>query len=161
MLRRLFLLLALGSLTLAIGAAAQNADPDIDRDRYVREIRNYKHKYLARQLELSHERQAEFFRLYDAMEDEIMELNIQTRELEQRVDSDTGATEVELEAASAALFSQKAKEAEIESRYYDRFKQCLTPRQLFRLKGAERGFNKQMVRQHRQMRSSRARHSGR
>ena len=137
-------------LTLAAGAYAQtNADTDMDRERYVREIRSYKHRYLARQLELSDQCRENFFRLYDAMEDELLELNTQTRDLEQRVSANTNASDVELEAASSALFSEKAKEAEIENRYYNQFKEYLTPRQLFKLKGAERNFNRQLMRQHR------------
>lgn len=138
-------------LLLALSCVAVYADDEreYDRERYVREIRNYKHEYLADKLRLSREQQQAFFALYDAMEDEIMSLNAQTRAIERRINDDRSAGEAEVLAAADSIYSRKAREAEIEGRYYRQFKQKLTPRQLVRLKEAERGFNRQLMRQHR------------
>lgn len=149
-------LLAL-SLLLMLPTVAQEPQPETtaeySRERYITEIRAYKHEFLARQLDLSREVQRSFFPSYDAMEDEIMQLNEDTRELERRVENSTEASDVEVEAAAAAIYGQKAREAEIESRYYDIFKEQLSPRQLLRLRGAERRFNQYMMRHHRRARS--------
>lgn len=147
-----YILLVIACL-LPLGSAAQEKDNnDYDRSRYVKEIRNYKHEFLSHELDLDSDRQQAFFELYDAMEDELLDLNEQTREIERRINADPNASEAELQAAADELFGQKAKEAEIEARYYELFKQKLTPRQLFMLKSAERNFNQQLMRQHRRSR---------
>lgn len=132
---------------------AEPATGEYNREQYITVIRSYKHDFLARDLDLSRERQRAFFESYDAMEDELLQLNDDTRELERRINNSAETSEVELEAAAAAIYGQKGKEAEIEARYYDLFKQQLTPRQLFRLRGAERRFNQHLMRHHRRMRS--------
>lgn len=120
-----------------------------DRERYISEVRNYKHEFIARELDIPHEHQQAFFEMYDAMEDEEMQLNQDIRELEQQVISNAEASDVEVEAAAAAVFLQKQKETEIETRYFERFSEVLTPHQLLRLKSVERRFNQQLMRQHR------------
>lgn len=119
---------------------------DEDMDRYVNELRNYKHEFLTRELDLSREQQRNFFELYDAMEDQELQLNAETRELERNVINNSQATEVETEAAINAIWAQKQREAEMEAEYLGRFKEILTPAQLLKLKSAERQFNRQVIR---------------
>lgn len=126
---------------------------DEDRERYITEIRAYKHDFLSRSLELTPEKQREFFELYDEMEDRVMQIGSETRELVNRVEAEGEADEEALEAATDAMFGQKQKEADVENEFYAKFKEVLTPRQLFKLKGAERKFNQQLMRQHRRVRS--------
>lgn len=144
------LILALVALLGAPHLSAQLQDDD--RDRYINEIRAYKHDFLARDLDLSRDQQRTFFEAYDAMEDEIMQLNADTRALERSVSDNADATEVETEAAISAVYSQKQREAEIENEYLERFRQILSPRQLLRLKAAERRFNQRLMRQSRRPR---------
>lgn len=120
--------------------------PDEDMGRYITELRNYKHRFLARELNLSREQQRNFFELYDAMEDQEIQLNAETRELERNVLDNAQATEVETDAAINAIFAQKQREAELEATYLPRFKEVLTPAQLLRLKSVERRFNQHVMR---------------
>ncbi len=136
-----------------LSMTAQQSAPEYDRERYINEIRNYKHDFLARDLDIPRDRQRSFFEHYDAMEDEIMQLNAETRELEGQVESNADATDVEIDAAISSIFNQKQKEAEIENRYLELFREDLTPRQILRLKSAERRFNQQLMRRHRRHRS--------
>lgn len=127
-----------------------------NRERYINEIRAYKHNYIAKELELSKEQQKEFFTVYDEMEDELMKINDETRELERKTEADKDASDTELEAAATAIFSQKQKEGEIEMSYFDKFKKILNNRQLLRLKNTERKFTQQLVRHHRRLQRERA-----
>ena len=89
--KRLFhpLLFILLVIAAAIPSIAQNPVlSSADRQRWLSEIRGYKHDYLARELDLTREQQQDFFPLYDAMEDEVERINADTRELEQRAGSD-------------------------------------------------------------------------
>ena len=74
------------------------------------EMRNFKHDFLAKDLDLSKEQQQEFFSAYDEMEDRINRLNSETRDLEQRVMSDDNASDVELDAAARAVYQLKNEE---------------------------------------------------
>ncbi|MGN0219250.1 MAG: hypothetical protein ACI4AX_03085, partial [Muribaculaceae bacterium] len=53
----------------ATSAAAQPRQTPENRERWKSELRNYKHEFMARELDLSREQQSKFFPLYDQMED--------------------------------------------------------------------------------------------
>ncbi len=131
-------------------ALAQQLNED-DRNRYVNQIRAYKHDFLAKELGLSKAQQDAFFELYDAMEDRTMDLGGEVRDLEKKA-SAAGASDEEMAAAAVALYSQKMREGEIEMEYYEMFKGTLTPAQLVALKSAERKFTQELMRQHRRLR---------
>ena len=131
-------------------ALAQQLNED-DRNRYVNQIRAYKHDFLAKELGLSKAQQDAFFELYDAMEDRTMDLGGEVRDLEKKA-SAAGASDEEIAAAAIALYSQKMREGEIEIEYYEKFKETLTPAQLVALKSAERKFTQELMRQHRRLR---------
>ncbi|MDE6239290.1 MAG: hypothetical protein K2M54_04790, partial [Muribaculaceae bacterium] len=97
------------------------------------------------------EQQQEFFSAYDEMEDRINRLNSETRELEQRVMSNDNASDVELDAAARAVYQLKNEESKIELEYFDQFKKILQPKQLIRLKNAERKFTQQLMNHHRRL----------
>ena len=136
----------------AISALAQGPSEE-DRQRFRAEVRNYKHEFLTRELDLTREQQRDFFPLYDEMDDEIDRINTETRDLERKVDAKTEATDTEVEAAARAVFLQKSAEGQVEEQYFDRFKQILQGRQLLKLRKAEREFTRQLMRQHRRART--------
>lgn len=155
--KRLFhpLLFILLVIAAAIPSIAQNPVlSSADRQRWLSEIRGYKHDYLTRELDLTREQQQDFFPLYDAMEDEVERINTDTRELEQRAAENKDATDLELENAARTIFEQKRAEGQIEMTYFEKFKEILTPQQLLRLKSVERRFTQQLVKQHRRLRQA-------
>jgi len=113
----------------------------------------YKHEMLAKALDLDKEKEKQFFEVYDEMDMRLMQISNETRDLERRVSADADASDTEIEAAAIAIYSQKEKEGKIELEYFDKFKEILTPRQLLRLKSAEREFTSNLVKQHHRMRS--------
>ncbi len=136
-------------LMSAFCAAAQGNLSDTDRQRWLQEIRTYKHEFLAKELSLSKDQQREFFALYDRMEDEVERLNSDTRDTEQRAIDNKDATDLELSNAARTIFELKRAEGQIEMTYFDKFRDILTPRQLLMLKNAERKFTQQLVNHHR------------
>lgn len=142
--------------TAALRVSAQPPQP-IDEDgrqKWMAELRNYKHDFLIKELDIPSDKQKEFFSEYDSMEDRINELNAQTRNLEQKVISDPDASDVEVEAAARAQFELKGEENKIELEYYEKFKEILTPKQLIRIKNAERKFTQQLMQHHRRLRGN-------
>lgn len=131
---------------------AQQPLNEADKEKALTEIRAYKHDVLIKELSLSKEQQRAFFPVYDEMENQLQQINNETRELERRIIADDKATDTEVEAAAAAIFAQKQKEGKLEMDYYDSFKEVLTPRQLVRLKNAEKKFTQTLVRHHRRLR---------
>ncbi len=144
--RSLFVALLLAFISGAV--FAQEAEENL-RDRIFSELRPYKHQVLARELQLSKEQQREFFAVYDEMEDRLQQISTETRDLEKKVNSDKNATDTEIEAAANAVYSQKEREGKVEMEYFDRFKEILTPRQLLRLRTAEKSFTQRLVKHHR------------
>lgn len=139
-------------LTAFATAGAQNnrrgSMTDEQRQRALSEMRTYKHNMLVRELDLSKSQQAKFFDVYDQMDDELMTIADETRELTRRTLADADATDTEIAAASRAMFEQKKREAEVELKYYEKFEEILTPRQLLGLKTAERKIAMQMASYH-------------
>lgn len=128
---------------------------DEDRTAWTGEMRRYKHQWLTKELELTTEQSHEFFDKYDEMEDELERVYRETRSLETRTLRDDKATDTECEAAARAIFEQKKNEAEIELQYFDKFKQILTPKQLLKLRSAERSFVQHVVNAHKRRRATR------
>lgn len=142
--------------TMMTKVSSQSPQPidDEGRQKWMTELRNYKHDFLIRELDIPSDKQKEFFTEYDSMENRINELNIQTRSLEQKVISDPDASDVEIEAAARAQFELKGEESRIELEYYEKFKDILTPKQLIRIKNAERKFTQQLMQHHRRLRGN-------
>ncbi len=137
-----------------IFVTAQSQPDGIERQKWMGEIRNFKHDFLAKELDLSKEQQKDFFAAYDEMEDRINKLNTETRDLEQKVMSDPDASEVELDAAARTSYFLKNEESKIEIEYFDKFKDVLSPRQLIRLKNSERKFAQQLMQHHRRLKNA-------
>lgn len=135
--------------------AAQRNGGDDNREQWFKEMRDYKHAFLAKELDLSRDQQRKFFPLYDEMEDETAKLNQETRQLEEKI-AKTGdnVTDIEYDKATEALFEQKSKEGEIEKSYLKKFQPILSKKQLFMLKGAERKFTRDIMKHHRRLRSA-------
>lgn len=149
-----FLTLAFLCLCSSVETVAQTTITEADRQRWLSEIRQYKHEFLIKELSLTDDQQAPFFELYDKMEDEIEQLNLQTRELEQQIQANDQASDLEVTNAARTIFELKRAEGQIEMTYFERFAKILNPRQLLHLKAAERKFTQQLVNHHRRHRTT-------
>lgn len=132
--------------------AAQEPLKEGDRTRALAEMRAYKHEVLAEVLELTDEQKEPFFAVYDEMDAKLVQINNETRELERKVMAAEDASDAEVEAAVMAIFSQKEREGKIEIEYLEKLKETVSPRQLLKLKNAERVFTQKLIRQHRRLR---------
>lgn len=116
------------------------------RTEWVKEMRAFKKDFLSKQLDLSNEQREKFFPLYNAMEDEVIKLQQQTRQMSAEVDKKgEKASDLELDKTVDAVYELKAKEGNIELKYLPKFKEILTPRQLLKLKKAEHKFTRELM----------------
>lgn len=145
------------SLICSATAAAQGQGTPAERQRWISEIRTYKHEFLSKELSLSREQENAFFPIYDEMEDQIEKLNSETREIERRVSEDSNASDLDLQNAARTIFELKRAEGQIEMTYFDKFSEILSPRQLVQLKPAERKFTQQLLNSHRRIRRGNSR----
>lgn len=145
----IFIVLLTGCASMA---SAQKHMTDDERRVWAEKMRDLKHKYLVQELNLSRDQQNEFFPLYDAMEDELIALNQQARDMEIKLENASAASDLEFTSAARTMFEQKDKEYKIEMAYFPKFEKILSPKQLFRLKAAERAFMGKVVRKHGRMR---------
>lgn len=136
-------------MTVALCSQAQRPDNGRRQQRGREQLIEYRHKFLARDLDLSNEQQTKFFALYDEMCERLEAANDEYRDVCQKVESDSKLSDVALESYAQRLFEQKKVEADIEQDYYDKFKQILTPKQLARLKPAETKIIRNLNRFHR------------
>lgn len=143
------LLILMLSITAAVAASAQT-DGGRQRQKWFEEMRRYKSEYIADKLKLDDKQKAEFTPVYEQMDAEIGRLNHEMRQLERNIRKNgEKVTDTEYEKAAEAQFEIRAKEAAIERSYFPKFKQILTPRQLYELKNAERDFNRNLMDKHR------------
>ena len=106
--KTIFLLTLIVMLVPFVNLSAQTTDADsLDRkETFMKEFRDYKHRFLTKELSLSREQRDKFFPLYDQMEDETATLNNETRQLERRIsDSTEKVSDLEYEKATEALLS--------------------------------------------------------
>lgn len=148
--KNITIFIAFFALLLTVLPAQARGQEDADRVQFKKELREYKHRFIARHLELTKEQEEPFFELYDKMEDETAKITNETRELERKIsESGDEVTDLEYDTATDALFELKVKEGDIEKSYLDKFRTVLTKKQLFMLKSVERNFNKELM-QHQQ-----------
>ena len=148
--KRLSILLLIISLFAQLSTIdAQQKRSKEERQQWFKEMREYKHNFLIKELDLDKEQQEAFFPIYDAMEDETFKLHHGTRKLQRDLSKkDADVTDIEYEKAAEALFELKYKEAQIELKYFEQFKNVLTKKQSFLLKKAENKYTRHLMRQH-------------
>ena len=142
----LFLLLLFVTFGQTVEAQKPN---ERDRKTWMKEMQQFKNDYIVRKLGLNEEQKAKFLPLYNKMEAEVRKINDQTMRMEHDVKKKgTEATDLEYEKAAEAQFELKAKEAQIEMKYFKDFKNVLTPKQLLKLKRVERDFSRELMKNH-------------
>lgn len=122
-------------------------------NRWMEEIKNFKHSFLIKETEMTDEQSKEFLPLYKEMEDKIYQANKEARTFEQELSTTSrDITDNDYERAAIGLSQVKTKEAEIENQYFEKFSAILSKKQLFLLKRAENRFAIEMLNHNRQSR---------
>lgn len=141
-------LLVLAFLLPAVSSAQRPTGRE--REVWMKEMQQYKNDFIAKKLSLTDEQKAKFIPLYNAMDEEIRKTQDEAEQLyRQTLKKESAATDLEYEKAAEAVYELKGRENAIEMKYFKDFKTILTPRQLFKLKDAERDFTRQLMRHQR------------
>lgn len=140
---RILLLLTLSFLT-GLSVFAQDMPSGKDGKKMSKEIREFKLKYLAQEMELTEEQQKPFFELYTQLMDEYNKTFRQVKVLKKKIKSLDSPSDKDYEALSKATSDAKAKAVEIERNYDTRFAEFLTQKQIYKMKDSEEKFRKKV-----------------
>lgn len=142
-------ILIFSSFVLPLSVDAQRKS-DQNRSEWLKEMRQYKNDFIAKKLALTDEQKEKFIPLYNSMDNDIRKVQKETEQLYHQTRKNEKASELEYEKAAEAVYELKGRENEIEMKYFNDFKKILTPKQLFKLKDAERDFTRQLMKHHRE-----------
>ncbi len=108
-----------------------------DNGQWKKELRDFKLKFLAQEMELREDQQKQFFTLYNQMMEEKEGVMRQARKATRNMDN---ATEDEYRQANETLLRAREQDLAIEKRYDEKFRTFLTQKQIFKMKDGERKF---------------------
>lgn len=142
MTKHVFIILAL-IFGCSLSVAAQKHDSK-KGDNMMKELREFKVKYIAQEIDLKGDQKERFIKLYNEMCDKRVEVMRDAWKMEKELKQNKNATEADYQAVTDAMTEAKAKDASIEKSYDDKFAQFLSQKQIFKMKEAENKFRKKM-----------------
>lgn len=135
-----FILSLCGGIFDAGIASAQDKKPNV---KMMKEIQEYKIKFLAQEMELKDNQKKEFADIYVKYDDERMKNFRDIRQLEKKLNSNS--TEQEYKEINDKLASSRLRDVELEKEYNEKFSKVLTPKQIYKMKDAEEKFRRKMM----------------
>lgn len=146
MLRKILLTLL---IIFAIGATPIAAQRDGGKGKrhseMIKDVQEFKIKYIIQEAEITKEQQAEFIRLYTEMSNAKLTLLKAHAEKHKALAANPSPTDNDYNKVSEEIAESKSAEGAIDKSYYLQFKKILTPKQLYKMKEAELHFNSKMM----------------
>lgn len=137
------------ALALSAGAMAspqERGGKKHDRAEWFKEMSRYKADFIAGELKLTDEQKAQFVPLYESFQNASSDMSRKVRAHEREVrKKGSAATDKELAAVAQEESELKVSQAALEKEYFAKFKEVLTPRQLFEMGSAERKFTRSLM----------------
>lgn len=135
-----FLFLFLFGISFAM---AQEEDI-VKREKMMRDVKEYKMKYLAQEMELSEVQKKKFFELYDEMQESRKECFHDAVAMDRKLKGEKDADEEDYLQVRNAFSQAQANWTPIEAEYDDKFAEFLTQKQIYKMKEAENNFRSKM-----------------
>lgn len=143
MTKHLLLILA---LIMGCSASAIAQKPNGKKgDNMMKELQEFKIKFIAQEIDLKDSQKAEFVELYNEMCAKRLEVMRDAWKMERDLKNNKDATEADYQAVTEAMTKAKAKDAEIEKSYDEKFAKILSQKQIYKMKEAEDEFRKKMA----------------
>lgn len=120
----------------SVSASAQKHSKT-DRKKWEAEMHDFKHDYLAKELNITDAQKTQFFALYDAMDRDRRNLSSRIREKREAVDRKANPTDAELIETARMDYQVSGEIVQCELKYFSEFQKVLTPKQLYKLRKAE------------------------
>lgn len=141
---RLFMAVAIAMAAMIPAVAQERNHP---RKEISKEVREFRIKYVAQEMELKEDQMEKFVDTYTALMEERKAASDEVRKLERKVGgrNNNNASEADYKALTDARNRAKAADAEITARYDKKFATFLTQKQIFKMKEAEDRFRERMA----------------
>lgn len=115
-----------------------------DHGQMMKEMWDFKLKYLAQEMELQDDQKERFFQLYNEMSEKRRQCMTDAWKLDRKVKKSENASEKDYEAAAEAMEKAKAEDASIEKSYDEKFSRFLSQKQIYKMKAADNEFRKKL-----------------
>ena len=138
------LLLILALLVGGLSAAAQKHEGK-KGENMMKELQEFKIKFIAQEIDLQDSQKAKFVELYNEMTTKRMDAMRDAWKMERDLKKNKEATEADYQAVTDAMTKAKAEDASIEKNYDEKFATFLSQKQIFKMKEAENEFRKKMA----------------
>lgn len=110
----------------------------------LKELQEFKIKYLIQEIDLSADKQSEFTKLYAQYENERAVLFHELHHKFKSIRKKTNPSDNEYLVTAESMSTAKAREGELEKKYFNKLKTILSPKQLYLLKRAEQKFDRKL-----------------
>ena len=137
--KKILLLICLLIGTCSAFAQSTNEDPAKVEQR-IREVQEYKMKYLAQEMDLSEAQKKKFFEVYEEMLQSKYECYQEAVKLDRKIKHEDGATEQDYHQVTEAFNNANTRWAEQEKIYNEKYAEFLSSKQIYKMKEAESTF---------------------
>lgn len=111
----------------------------------MRELQEFKIKYLIQEAQITKEQQPEFVRIYTELNNAKMSLFKTYHDNQKSLKAKASPTDEDYNKVSEEMAGSKSAEGALDMKCYQQLKKLLTPHQLYKLKEAEMKFNRKMM----------------
>ena len=118
---------------------AQGEDP-VKKEKMMKDVQEFKMKYLAQEMELSEVQKKKFFEVYEEMNESKKECYQEAVVMDRRLKHNPAATEEDYQQVRNAFNEANANWTETEKEYDEKFSEFLTQKQIYKMKEAEISF---------------------
>ena len=112
-----------------------------DIDKLRQEMRDFKLKYLAKEIDLKDDQKQEFIELYDELETKRAEIYKPVRTLERKIRKDgENASDEDYKKLTSEINKANQINSKLETEYNEKFSKLLSQKQIYKLRDAENNF---------------------
>ena len=140
------LLTAFAFILTILSSSAQGKEPT---DEMLKELQEFKIKYLIQEMDLPADKQAEFTKIYAQYDNERSALFRELMQRHRSIRHNHNPTDTEYMVAAETMASGKAREGGLEQKYFNKLKTLLSSKQLYQMKCAEKKFEHKLGEMHR------------
>ena len=127
-------------LIAGICFAFAHEEDAVRKEKMMKDVQEFKMKYLAQEMELSEAQKKKFFELYEEMNESKKECYKEAVVMNRRLKEDKSASDEDYQQVRNAFNEANVKWAEIEKQYDDKFAEFLSQKQIYEMKEAETNF---------------------
>ena len=127
-------------LIAGICFAFAHEEDAVRKEKMMKDVQEFKMKYLAQEMELSELQKKKFFEVYGEMQESKKECYKEAVVMDRRLKKEKNASEEDYQQVRNAFNQANANWAEIEKQYDDKFSEFLTQKQIYKMKEAEDSF---------------------